>query len=191
MECSFCSNPAKLYAQHFGKYFCKQHLERYLAKKLKKTLTKFKLVSKGDKILLNLGKSPIDFAIEDLFRKAVAKWPVEIVEKKHDCNKTLNPRTLDCEVVEIVEGLINGRIHETGYSKGAVVFPFRDFSSKELFVMGWLNGHKKEGKKSEVILKSFQGVAPKLSLLRSWDQIQRVSRQKENSTPQRSNKNKA
>lgn len=176
MRCSYCGSKAVHHAQHFGKSFCKQHLENYLLRKLRRNLNKHKLVSPGDVVALKGASSAAGTAAEMLFRKAVAKWPVKIVSANEKHDKLLVPDTLECESTAIIDGLARGEIHETGYSGNKTIKPFRDFSSKELFALGWLNGQTQEGTKTAVSL----GVASQLNLLRSWDQILEFSKRPQN-----------
>jgi hypothetical protein len=168
MDCSYCGSRAVYHARHFGKSFCRRHLENYLLRKLRRNLSRYELVSPGDKIALAGDGSPAGAAAAGLFRQAVERWPVELVEGGHD--KKVVPRTLECEANAIVSALARGEVHASGYARGSEIFPFRDFPAKALFTLGWLQGHKKEGVKGGP-LEGFQQTASNLNLLRAWDRI--------------------
>ena len=176
MKCSYCNSRAVHYAQHFGKYLCKPHLERYLLRKLHRNLRKYKLVSPEDVVAFDSDESPVSAAAKLLFQKAVSKWPVKIVDIKEPHNKLLVPHTLECETTAVIDNLAAGKIHYSAYAEGNTIKPFRDFTSQELFILGWLTGCKNQGSKKGHAL----GTASQLNLLRTWDQVTEILRHQRN-----------
>ena len=172
MNCSYCNARAVFHATHFGKFLCRSHLEGYLLRKLRRNLHHHRLVSPGDTIAIRDDGSPVGAAVKELFKKAVRNWPVKVVREGEPHNKLLVPDTLECETSRILEGLANGELWHGSYTELGVIKPFRDFSSKELFVLGWLNGCRKEGHKEWKL----HGTAGELNLLRSWDRIMEAHR---------------
>jgi hypothetical protein len=170
VSCSYCKSRAVHYAGHFGKFLCGSHLETYLLRKLRRNLNKHHLVSPRDVVAVEDDGSPAAAAAGILFRKAVGGWPVIVVEpgEKHD--KLMVPVTLERETTAIIGGLVEGEFHRSGYAEGKQIMPFRDFTTKELFVLGWLEGRRKEGNSDWLV----KGAAPQLNLLRSWDRIREL-----------------
>ena len=176
VKCSYCKSPAVHYAGHFGKYLCKLHLETYLLRKLRRNLNKYKLISPRDVVAVKDDGSPVSAAATVIFRKAVSNWPVKIVHDCKKCSKLLVPVTLEQEATAIVEEMVEGKFHHGGYADGKRIMPFRDFTTKELFVLGWLKGCRKEGKREWAV----KGAAAQLNIVRSWDRIRELKERRPN-----------
>lgn len=172
MRCSYCKLRAVHYAQHFGKFLCRSHLEGYLLRKLRRNLNKYRLVSPNDTVAIEDDGSPVSAAAKAVFKKAIKDWPVKVVSPQENHTRLLVPHTLESETTAIVWGLADGVAYHSGYADGKTIAPFRDFSSKELFALGWLEGCTTEGHSNWLQL----GTASQLNLLRSWNQIQEFSR---------------
>ena len=168
MDCSYCNSRAVFFAQHFGKHFCKKHLRAYLLKKLRRNIRGQFLPD--DVVSFTDDDSPTAFAARNLFEKAVENWPVSVSSSG---NKKVSTNTHECETSEIIMALADGNLADEDIAK-----PFKDFGTKELFVLGWLDGHKKEGTKSSIT--GNMGTASKLNLIRVWERIQEVSRHQQN-----------
>ena len=162
------------FAQHFGKYFCKKHLSAYLLKKLGRNIRGQFLPN--DVVSFTDDDSPAAWAARGLFEKAIEKWAVSISKSG---NKKVSTNTLECEANAIIMALANGTLAK----REDIAKPFKDFGTKELFTLGWLDGHQKEGKKSGMTIQ--MGTASKLNLIKIWERIQEVSQ------PQQNKKNKA
>ena len=158
MRCSYCNSRAVFFAQHFGKGFCKKHLEIYLLKKLRRNLRGLAL----REVSFSGDDSPAGWAARDLFKKAS---PARITEG----GTKIDTSTLECETGRIIEALAAGKIPE----RDEALKPFRDSGTKELFTLGWLRGREKEELKKSPT--GSLGAAAKLNLLRTWERILEVS----------------
>ncbi len=54
MKCSFCSKKAIYYAKYNQNFYCKRHFEDFIKEKVLKTIQRFKLARKGEKIGISL-----------------------------------------------------------------------------------------------------------------------------------------
>ncbi|RLE51460.1 MAG: alpha hydrolase [Candidatus Methanomethylicota archaeon] len=52
MKCVLCSSQATVYLKHSGLKLCDQHFKSYFLKQVRKTVEKYKLIEKGDKVLI-------------------------------------------------------------------------------------------------------------------------------------------
>lgn len=168
-KCSYCRKAASLYAQHFDKMFCKQHLERYLLRKLKRNLNHHHLIRPGDQLEFLGGDSPTAAAELHLLKNVTKEWPVEW---KEGAKKKVSGATLEREVSKITTGLFKKKIEKSAFTEKNTIKPFRDFITKELFTLGHLIGSQKDGKSDWPNPLGLSEAGSRLNLLKIFDQIQ-------------------
>ena len=134
MKCSSCGKPAVYYARYNGRAFCSQHFVRFFLEKVKRNITKHKLIQAGDRI------KPEGKVVGRVLSEITETWPIELVGSGE--NKIASHLSIDEEIAAVIKALSNGKLYETGFEIGNRVFLFRNLKSEEISIYARIKGIK-------------------------------------------------